>query len=290
MIQRLKSVARQLIGRSNGTQANQVKLDYDYKITPRYGHGLPPHALIYERINRHRDEYEKLIRQFEQFAQKISRYANEGTDLLPSLLNSYLPPLDAIGLYSLLALKAPAQYIEIGSGNSTKFAKRSILDNSLPTRITSLDPFPRAEIDQLCDQVIRQPLEEIDPEYFDTLQAGDFLFYDGSHRSFTNSDVTVFFLEILPRLKPGVIVHIHDIHLPYDYPKRWNGRYYNEQYLLACHFIADDPRLRIILPNSFIQNDAKLSASYEPLWLVPEMQPIRRHLPDMNGSCWMTIV
>jgi hypothetical protein len=77
-----------------------------------------------------------------------------------------------------------------------------------------LDPEPRAQIDALCDTSIRRRLEDCDLSMFDQLEAGDILFFDGSHRVFTNSDVTVFFLELMPRLKPGVIVHIHDIFLP----------------------------------------------------------------------------
>ena len=94
-------------------------------------------------------------------------------------------------------------------------------------------------MDAVCDTVIRQPLETLDTAgIIENLQAGDILFVDGSHRCFTNSDVTVVFLEILPRLQPGVLVHFHDILLPYDYPPAWSRRYYSEQYLLACWLLG----------------------------------------------------
>jgi hypothetical protein len=76
--------------------------------------------------------------------------------------------------------------------------------------LTSVDPQPRASIDPLCDCVIRQPLEEVDTGLFEELQPGDFLFIDSSHRAFTNSDVTILFMNLLPSLGNGVVVHLHD--------------------------------------------------------------------------------
>ena len=77
-------------------------------------------------------------------------------------------------------------------------------DLALNTQIISVDPSPRAEVDALCDTVVREPLETVDTALFDELEAGDMLFADRSHPVFENSDVTVFFLEILPRWKSGV--------------------------------------------------------------------------------------
>ena len=65
-----------------------------------------------------------------------------------------------------------------------------------------------------------------------------------------NSDVAVFFLDILPNLAPGVVVHIHDVFLPDDYPPQWIERYYSEQYLLACYLLAESTKFDVILPNS----------------------------------------
>src|ERR1035438_7582905 len=135
----------------------------------------------------------------------------------PCWVNKWLSGLDTFALYGFVATCNPAVYIEVGSGFSTKVVRRAIRDMGLATRLVSIAPSPRAEIDRLCDEVIRQPLEACDLSLFDRLGSGDIFFMDGSHRSFMNSDVTVFFLEILPRLQPGVLVHIHDIFLPLDY-------------------------------------------------------------------------
>jgi hypothetical protein len=78
------------------------------------------------------------------------------------------------------------------------------------------------------------------------------------------SDVTVFFFEILPLLRPGVLVHVHDILLPRDYPPEWRYRYYSEQYLLAAFLLAD--RFDVLLPNAFIDGDEHLRALVDPVW------------------------
>jgi hypothetical protein len=97
-------------------------------------------------------------------------------------------------------------------------------------RLYSVDLHPRAEIDSLCDKVIRQPLERSDLSFINDLGAGDILFIDSSHRCFMNSDVTVLFLDVLPKLRRGVAVHIHDIYLPLDYPQERAHWFHSEQY------------------------------------------------------------
>ncbi|QRY80875.1 class I SAM-dependent methyltransferase [Pseudomonas sp. PDNC002] len=166
----------------------------------------------------------------------------------PAWINGWLPGADSLALYGFAARNNPRHFMEVGSGNSTKFVRRAIRDHGLQTRITSIDPYPRAEIDALCDQVMRTPLEDLDLQLFDALGENDMLFIDNSHRSFQNSDVTVFFTEILPRLKPGVLVGIHDIFLPFDYPNEWADRFYNEQYLLCCYLLGGMRKLHIELP------------------------------------------
>lgn len=152
--------------------------------------------------------------------------------------NGYLPSLDALSVM-WAASRARSTFIEVGSGNSTKVARAAVTVLDRPVRIVSIDPYPRAEIDALCDEVIRAPLERVDLSPILALEPGDVLFVDSSHRSFMNSDVTVAMLEILPALKPGVLVGFHDICLPFDYPERWTKRAYNEQYLLGTLLMAN---------------------------------------------------
>ena len=178
----------------------------------------------------------------------------------PSWVNDWLPALDGAAIYAFIRSRAPSLYIEVGSGHSTKFAARAVRDGRLHTRIVSIDPQPRADVEGLCDRVLRVPLEAADLSVFDELSDGDVLFFDGSHRTFMNSDATVFFLEVLPQLAGGVLVGVHDVFLPYDYPREFADRYYSEQYLLAAHLIAGNPALEPALPTFYASRHPELGS------------------------------
>jgi hypothetical protein len=269
------------------TRCQPILLDYPVKLVPRYGYGIPPHLQLYKIINKKRHEYENTLTRFLEFKEYLLKIPSRTVSdaLEPCWINDYLPGLDSVALYSLLTLYNPKKLIEIGSGYSTKFARRAIVDHNLQTKIISIDPLPRAEIDLICDSVIRQPLEDIDITFFNKLESGDFLYVDGSHRCFTNSDVTVVFLDILPQLKPGVIVEFHDISLPYDYSVGFSQRYYSEQYLLAVYIMSNNDKFNIILPNSFINEDLELSGILNPLWDEPHMLKTDRR----GCSFWIQI-
>lgn len=209
-----------------------IRLDYPIHPKPRYGHGKPPHPQLTEILARRNDEYAKTLRQFATLAEAVSRIPvdQDARDpIKPHWNNTWFEGIDALSVYGFLATTNPKRYFEVGSGNSTKFARQAIRDHGLRTQITSVDPYPRAEINSICDTIVRQPLEDIDITAVDQLEDGDVLFVDNSHRIFTNSDATVVFLDIMPRLKPGVLLGIHDIMLPHDYPPDWTGRFYSEQ-------------------------------------------------------------
>ncbi len=115
--------------------------------------------------------------------------------------------------------------------------------------------------------MIRRPLEDLEPGVAEGLQANDILMIDSSHRCLQNSDVTVLFLEVLPRLRPGVLVYIDDIYLPLDYPPEWHEHWYSEQYLLGVLLLADaGRRYEILLPCSFIGADPQLRAAVDAFW------------------------
>ena len=178
--------------------------------------------------------------------------------LSPYWKNKWFSGLDAMALYAIVASRHPRRFTEVGSGHSTKFAARAIRDHRLETTLVSIDPKPRADVDQLCDRIVRSRVEKADLSLFHDLVAGDILFIDSSHRVYTSSDVTILFLEVVPRLPPGVILHIHDIFLPWDYPKEWTSRYYSEQYLLASLLLAQPARFRLLMSNAFVSYDPEL--------------------------------
>ncbi len=266
----------------------KLYMEYPVDFAPRYGHGKPPHGQLYNIINETRVQYSKLLQEalnYTSIFQAIKKQKDETDSLQPAYNNHFLPGLDIIGIYTLLAKYNPERYVEVGSGNSTKVAYKAIKDQGLQTKIISIDPHPRAEIDTISDEVIRKPFENIDIDFLLSLKENDILFIDNSHRVLPNSDATVFFLEILPRLNPGVIVHIHDIYLPYDYPQFMCDRFYSEQYALAAFILANPIRYSTLLPNYFISEDKELSQILAPIWNHPNLQDVERH----GGSYWLQI-
>lgn len=178
--------------------------------------------------------------------------------------NHMVPVVDALSL--MWAATRAKTYMEVGSGNSTLFVRAALRQARKDTRIVSIDPAPRAEVDAICDEVIRQPVENVDLSIFDRLEPGDTLFIDNSHRSFMNSDVTVCMTEVIPRLKPGVLVGVHDMFLPYDYPESWSQRGYNEQYLLAAMLLAGPQYFDIQLANHWLFRQGAQEAPLAAIW------------------------
>ncbi len=237
-------------------------VDYPYRAEVRYGGGRPAHPELLDLIGRGRARYREFLSELGEIQADFAQLPLEGRydTLTPFWLNSWFPALDGMALTGMLRAHNPVRFVEVGSGVSTKFARRAVQMYGLRTRLTSIDPQPRNEIDRLCDHVIRRPLEQCRMEMFDVLEPGDIFFLDSSHRAFQGSDVTVFFLEILPRLKPGVIVHVHDIYLPFDYIAGLLHRQWNEQYLLATALLFGPERFEILFPAWFIGRDPELAA------------------------------
>jgi hypothetical protein len=285
MINKIKSLYKFL-----SPKYQTVHLEYKVNVQPRYGHGKPAHGLLYDVINQNRKIYEENLSHFLSYSTAIHAIKNsseETNENNPAWNNNFLPGLDIVAIYGIIAKYKPKKYIEIGSGNSTKVARKAIKENNLSTEITSIDPYPRANIDHLADKVIRLPFENILDNKFiiESLNENDILFIDNSHRVFPNSDATMFFLELLPYLKKGVIVHIHDIYLPYDYPQDMCDRFYNEQYTLAAFVLANPEKYKTILPNFFISEDKSLSETISPIWNHPNLSNVEKH----GGSYWLQI-
>jgi hypothetical protein len=263
-------------------------LEYKVQFKPRNGHGLPPHAHLNYVVNANRAEYVEWLRKFDKYKKQL--HAIQKADLVqdpsqPGWNNGFLPGLDIMALYTMLAELKPKRYVEIGSGNSTKVAHKAKTDLGLDMQIISIDPFPRAEIDHLADKVIRTPFEQLDNAFLLELEENDVLFVDNSHRVFPNSDATVFFMEVMPELKKGVVVHIHDIYIPYDYPQFMCDRFYSEQYVLAAFLLANPHHYVPILPNFFISEDPELAHVIEQMWAHPNLEDVERH----GGSFWLRI-
>lgn len=266
-----------------------LHLDYRVNFTPRSrpetGEGLKEiHAILDESKPQIEGEVKRILNYTEQL-HAIRKRSDEPNPLLPAWNNNFLPGLDIAALYMYIAERKPKKYMEVGSGNSTLVAAAAKNLYSTDTEIISIDPYPRADIDQVSQRIVRRPFEQVGTEWADELEAGDILFIDNSHRALPNSDATVFFLEWLPRLKPGVIVQVHDIYLPWDYPQDMCERGYSEQYVLAAMVMSNPQRYRPIFPAFWVAQQPEMQTMLAPLWANKNLHGVERH----GGSFWFEI-
>jgi predicted O-methyltransferase YrrM len=200
-------------------------------------------------------------------------------------LNDQYPPLDAWVLACMIELSRPARMIEVGSGHSTLVcarANRERLDRAM--HLTCIEPHPRDFLTAGVDGVNELRVEQIQDtplELFAELSAGDVLFIDTSHTVKTGGDVPWIFGEIIPRLTPGVLVHMHDVFIPGDYPEAWvmDGWGWNEIYLIRA-FLTWNERFEIVWGCQYmLQNhfDDVVAA-------FPALRPDQRH---GGSSLWM---
>jgi len=155
--------------------------------------------------------------------------------------NSQFSWLDSRTLFVFLRKIRPAHMIEVGSGFSSLLCADvnvRFLDNTC--QFQCIEPYPREFLVNGVagiSELIVQKVQDVPAKKFESLHSGDILFIDSSHVCKTGSDVNYLYFEVLPRLKPGVLIHVHDIFLPLEYPKEWvieENRSWNEQYLLKA--------------------------------------------------------
>jgi hypothetical protein len=200
---------------------------------------------VYPAIDFRRDEQLRLLGELEPYARELPE-----TDLV----NDYFSGLDAVVYYSLIRRLKPRRIIEIGGGYSTRVASKALAANQ-SGRLTCIEPYPEERLNSFGVHLVTKRVEELDVTFFSALEANDILFIDSSHTVKFGSDVCYEFLEILPALKRGVWVHVHDIFFPHDYPAEWllNRRLaLNEQYLLEA-FLAFNHDFEIALSNYWLQ-------------------------------------
>src|SRR5262249_52745235 len=145
---------------------NAIVLDDYYPIepVPRYGYGKPFPPNLLATLNNGLLEYQQTLESFLPFLQQllqIPRDPNPERPADPAWINGFFPGLDSLSLFGFVSTLKPKLLMEIGSGNSTKFAAKAKSLNSSHTRIVSIDPYPRVEIDRLCDEIVRSPLESV---------------------------------------------------------------------------------------------------------------------------------
>lgn len=174
-----------------------------------------------------RDTFTGLLDAADGYAEAMAAF--EGAPPAPRWDQAWFPTLDAVAAYTVVRKNAPMRIVEVGSGHSTRFLARAVADGGKACAITCIDPQPRATMEGLAVTWDRSLLSEAHLPLFDALEPRDIAFFDSSHLLWPGSDVDMIFNRILPRLKPGVIVHIHDVFWPDAYPDHWEWRGYTEQ-------------------------------------------------------------
>lgn len=230
-----------------------------------------------------------LLEAFNYQAELQKFMADSTSDLTFSHDNRAYAYADAESLYCMLRMRKPKRLIEIGSGHSTRIAKAALDENRLEVPGYTCDhiciePYEMDWLDRLGVEVMRKRAQDVEVSWFEQLQAGDVLFIDSSHVIRPFGDVLFEYLELVPTLAKGVLVHVHDIFTPRDYPERWlrqERRLWNEQYLMEA-MLAHSPRYRVVLALNWLwyNHAERLHRAFPAFAAKPESQP---------GAFWFEI-
>lgn len=223
------------------------------------------------------------------FLEQVARYYPElpfgdtpGRPTRFGYRNPFFGHADAILLYTMLRSFRPQRLVEVGSGHSSA-VMLDVRERFLPElHLTFIEPFPQRlrRLLRPTDQceLLEMPVQRVAAQRFAGLAANDILFIDSSHVCKSGSDVNDLFFRVLPKLPPGVLVHVHDVLWPFEYPMAWleQGRAWNEAYLLRA-FLQFNSAFRIVFFNDFmgrVHRDAV--AARAPLMLE-----------ETGGSIWL---
>lgn len=215
-----------------------------------------------------------LLFKFSKFKKEYDKFP-ESTTASPQYFvnNGSFQAVDGDVYYCMIRLFKPKRIIEIGSGFSTYLAAQALLKNEAEygekTELIAIDPYPNPTIKKGfpgLSKLIESKVEDLDLSFFQTLQKNDVLFIDSSHVLKIGSDVQYEYLKILPSISKGVLVHVHDIFLPSDYPKDWvvkYHRFWNEQYLLQA-FLTFNNNFEILWAGNYmaLNNPDKLEETF----------------------------
>jgi hypothetical protein len=205
--------------------------------------------------------------------------------------NGLFETVDAEMAYSFVRHFKPARIIEVGGGFSTQILSAALranrASNGIDGQLTTVEPFPSPHLAEITNLVPKR-IQDVDMDLFLSLQDGDILFLDSSHVVSVGSDVVREYLEIVPRLQPGVIVHVHDIFLPSDYPRDAvlsNFCFWSEQYVLQA-FLAFNPQFEVLWGSSAMQQyHPDILAETFPRWdhsYKNMNKEVRKYLPTAD--------
>ena len=234
-----------------------------------------------------------LTKHFPRFRSEYERIPIQPSDERGSfhLDNTLFGGTDALVAYCMVRQFQPQLIIEIGSGLSSVLLAQAAARNG-GSNLICIEPFPREFVRKGFPglrSLIEKKVQDIDLEFFSQLESSDLLFIDSSHAVKIGGDVNYLFLEVLPRLKPGVIVHVHDIFLPFEYRRDWvmdEFRFWSEQYLLQA-FLTFNSEFEVLMANRYLAHRYldHLKAAF------PSLEKLKATLPNSvrwgGGSFWM---
>jgi len=194
----------------------------------------------------------------------------------------------AASAHCLVREHRPGRVVEVGSGNSSLVLAAALLRNAAPCDYTIVDPYPGPVVRSGLPGVTRvlsQRVELLEPSFFDALEAGDVLFVDSGHTVRIGGDVNYLILDVLPRLRPGVLVHFHDIPMPAEYPRAYFANpafrmFWTESYLLQA-FLAFNGAFEVLLAMSWLLSERQRDVRDA----FPVYDPARHRA--MSGSFWI---
>ena len=195
----------------------------------------------------------KLVNQYQTELEALMSGRAQPSNYRPN--NTYFDSPDAQILYLMIRSLKPKRIVEVGSGHSTLVIRQAIFDGQLKIDHTAIDPSPRVDIADFVSTLIRSPVESLNlDQCFRILDRDDILFIDSSHEVRIGNDVAYLYAAVLPSLKPGVVVHIHDVFLPFDYQTPFidNNTGWGEQYLLQAFLSGDNHTL--LWPGFYLQS------------------------------------
>jgi Methyltransferase domain len=196
---------------------------------------------------------------------------------------------DAEYWYQLIRAIKPGRIFEVGSGNSTLMATKAIRKNredtsSYECEHVCIEPYEMPWLEEAGVSVVRKKVEDLELSFFARLRANDILFIDSSHTIRPQGDVLFEYLEILPSLNKGVVVHVHDIFSPKNYPKRWLAdevKFWNEQYLLEA-FLSSNTSWKIVGALNYLHHNHYEELKAVARFLTPEAEPGSFYIQKVN--------
>jgi predicted O-methyltransferase YrrM len=293
-----KRISIRVLQKMCGTLGLNVMLEADYYSPLPVRDELARTRTLWDKPSRMRGVEYNLVAMQEKYAALFKKFGGELAGLpghaecCAAGFGPGFPFIDGATLYCMIRDLKPKRYLEVGSGLSTYYcslAAKANRSEGHPVGIHCIEPYPFEKLHSVEDiQVTPRKVQEVDISEFEKLEAGDILFIDSSHSLKVGSDVAYLFMEVVPSLKDGVVIHVHDVNFPYNTPypadeciflRNW-PLYFNEA-MVVQSFLAFNIKYRLILSCPLLRHFYKG-------FVEQVVGSYQNRIPD-NGSyssCW----